>query len=196
MSTNRTKQAILSATLKAEAERIRYLKGKAQRHLRVARELRIERDPDVAAEVVENEAARLRAYADQGGANHLPLPFEEQVITAENYAKMLRSHVPISDQMLLVMGEWINQHMTHYAALRDAAVCPSQRARCANLALGFLRGREYVQIENKTKTHKPKMFQLAREVAMKAGVRFDDIVKWIDATWPNEVKDEEEQKAA
>ena len=61
-----------------------------------------------------------------------------------------------------------------------ASECPSQRARCANLALGFLNGRSYWQIEKTTRTPRFTLLgDLAREVAKKAGVDHEEIAAWM-----------------
>ena len=104
---------LLSATLKAEAIRIRYLRNKAGKALDYARR-------------TGDEGARERFFE-----------------------------------------------------LKEAAVCPSERARCANLALGFLKGRPYLGIEAKTRTSKiDLMGRIAAEVAKKAGVDHSSILAW------------------
>jgi hypothetical protein len=74
---------------------------------------------------------------------------------------------------------WTEHHL--YAdRLRQAAVCPSQRARCSNLALGYLRGHRYQAIEHSTKTPKDVMYgTLGKEIAQRSGASLDEIVDWL-----------------
>lgn len=111
---------ILSATLKAEAVRIRHLRDKARKHRELARK--------------------------SDDTDH----------KADHYGLMFR-----------------------FQASSD---CPSERARCANLALGFLRGTPYLRIEATTRTPKHKLFgYLSREIAKKACVSHDDVTAWLMA---------------
>jgi hypothetical protein len=119
-------KTLLSATLKAEAVRIRHLRNTRRAALRRGR-----------AELTELRAA---------------------------------GNTP---------GGWTDHHHTA-ARLRWACVCPSQRARCANLALGHLRGHAYKTVEGSTKTPDDVLFgALAKEIATKAGVPHGEIVSWL-----------------
>ena len=116
-------KTILSATLKAEAVRIRHLRARAKKTLARARSLR------------QSEAGT---------------DTEAQRLT------------------------WLS------LGLKEAAICPAYRARCANLALGYLKGRAYLQIEAKTRTSPYELYScISREVAKKAGVPHEDIVTWL-----------------
>lgn len=109
---------LCSATLKAEAERIRFLRNKRKRLLAFARN---PKTPD-------NEADRARGQAHD---------------------------------------------------LKWATVCPSERARCALLALAYLKGMPYRQVEASTRTSKHELYgRLAKEIAKKAEASHDDIVEW------------------
>jgi hypothetical protein len=71
-------------------------------------------------------------------------------------------------------------HRILWRDFKEAAVCPSARARAANLTLGFLKGRPYRQIEYKTRmTTKQLLTVVAPEVSRKAGVPYDTIVAWM-----------------
>jgi hypothetical protein len=116
---NTVKKSILSATLKAEAIRIRYLRRKAKNQFRRARQ----------ADMPQEEIESTRSLAHR---------------------------------------------------LLGASGCPSQRARCANLALGILRSTPYLKIELSTKTPTWYLYgHLAKEVAAKAGIPYEDVVAWM-----------------
>lgn len=73
-----------------------------------------------------------------------------------------------------------DHHFDTFWRTRSAADCPSQRARCANLALGFLRGRHYLDIEERTSTPDWVMRGvIAREIAKKAGATETAITEWL-----------------
>ena len=72
----------------------------------------------------------------------------------------------------------------------DATGCPSYRARTANLALGFLNGKPYKQIEYKTRTKTTELYGvLSGEVASKACVPHDDVVKWMQVPATKEMNE-------
>lgn len=75
---------------------------------------------------------------------------------------------------------WSNEHDDLSWRYRDAAVCPAERARCANIALGYLNGRSYRQIENKNRLPLANVVQsLAKEIASKTSVEAPVIMKWM-----------------
>lgn len=77
-------------------------------------------------------------------------------------------------------GAHKNDHYPLVWSLRAAALCPSRRARCANLALGFLRGTPYREIEPFTRTPESVLYgSLAKEIAAKANATPGEIVDWM-----------------
>lgn len=76
------------------------------------------------------------------------------------------------------LGERESDHVALADGLREASVCPSERARCANLALGFLRGRAYREIEATTRTPSWALAALMREVAKKAETPYEVVLAW------------------
>lgn len=73
--------------------------------------------------------------------------------------------------------------LEHYDLMwrfRWSAECPAQRARCANLALGYLNGKTYRQIENKTRLPLGLLAsKLSAEIATKANVKRELILAWM-----------------
>ncbi len=186
-------QAILSAQLKAEEVRIRTLKARAQKHLQEARALRLALDPEKCAKNLEYQMARTKAYFDLGGKNYEEMPPSDQLAFLESLHTVWTHMSKLSGIDTETKKKHIDEHMDMWARIYGATGCPAQRARCANLALGFLRGRKYCQVENKTHTPLPEMHQMSKEISSKADVSYKDIIAWIDESWPNDVK---EKKAA
>jgi len=90
-----------------------------------------------------------------------------------------RRHRALARKLTQAHEHWA-EHNNLARRLRGATVCPSERARCANLALGYLKGRPYLSIEHKT--HTPACYMvgtIAKEVAKKADVHYQEIVQWI-----------------
>jgi len=129
---------ILSATLKAEAVRIRYLRDCALRHRTIYRESAA-------------EALRLRAEA------------------TSSYHELERAKTLEARERV---------HTDLFWRFRRSSECPSERARCANLALGYLRGTPYHRIEASTHSSYGTMNRIMREVATKAGAPVEDILRW------------------
>lgn len=70
-----------------------------------------------------------------------------------------------------------------FRRLNMACACPGERARCAGLALAFLRGWDLERVEPTTKGPYRHLRYLGDEIAKKAGVPLVEIDAWIRAGW-------------
>ncbi len=77
-------------------------------------------------------------------------------------------------------NDFKDKHYDLWSRIESASVCPSERARCANIALGFLRGTPYRAIEFKTRRSTVvTVSSLFREVASKAGAPNEAVHAWM-----------------
>ena len=79
---------------------------------------------------------------------------------------------------------WREKLRSDAHALHEGTLCPSQRVRCAHLAVAFTQGRVYKDIEATTRSKGYEMYQIQKEVAKKAGVSYDDIHAWMSEQQP------------